>query len=388
LRRGTLLVVLAGLCAGVVAPPAVAGKRKVPRGFFSVVVPPDFARLGPAVLDQQAGLMAASGVETARLSIAWGALEPARGRYNFGALDSLIGAMARHHVASLVNVSETAPWDVQTGGSASTGSPPRDPDLFAKLFRQLVLRYGPRGSFWSEHPTIPRVPVREWQVWNEQNAIWNFRVRPWAPRYVKLLKASYRAIHRADRGAKVVAGSLVGAGDSNPWSAMRDLYRAGGKRYFDEVSIHPYTNDGGSVKGTATQVIEIVSFVRAVMRRHGDARKPVLITELTWASAAGQVPQQAEFGLVTTAKGQAQRLTAAYRGLAKRRRSLRIREVHWYEWASTYTNDAPASTVLFSYTGLVRVQGSLVSPMPILGVFTRVARQWEGCRKTTSARCR
>jgi hypothetical protein len=231
--------------------------------------------------------------------------------------------------------------------------------------------------------------VRKWQLWNEQNAPWNWALTPWAPHYVKLLKATYRAIHRADHGAKVIAGSLVGAPNSTPWGAMRALYRAGGKRYFDEVAIHPYTNNGDSVSGTVDQVIEIITRVRAYMRRYRDARKPVLITELTWASAAGRVPPTALLGLETTARGQAQRLKASYRRLAKLRRSLRVSEVYWYNWASSYDNAAPEPVMIFNYSGLTRIRSGLVSPMPILRAFAGVAASYEGCRKSANARrCR
>jgi hypothetical protein len=389
LRRLALLATLTAVLAAVVAPPALAAKRKVPFGFFGVVVPSDLQSLGPEGLDRQAALMAESGVESARLALPWGELEPVQGSYNFGALDALVGAMARHHIAPLVNVSSPAPWDALLDGPDWFRSPPRDPLLYAKLFRQLVLRYGPRGSFWAQNPAVPRVPVRQWQLWNEQNAPWYWSVTPWAPRYVKLLKATYRAIHRADHGAKVIAGSFVGAPKSTPWGAMGALYRAGGKHYFDEVAIHPYTNNGDSVSGTVDQVIEIIRRVRTYMRRYHDAGKPVLITELTWAAALGQVPQQALLGLETTAKGQAQRLKAAYRGLAKRRRSLGLTEVHWFNWASPYDNSAPEQVLIFNYSGLTRSRGGLVSPLPILRTFTGVAARYEGCRKRTNARrCR
>jgi hypothetical protein len=387
LRRLALLATLTAALAAVVAPPAVAAKRKVPFGFVGVVFPSELLSLGPEGLDRQAALMAASGVESARLSLSWGELEPARGSYSFGALDALVGAMARHHIAPLVTVSAPAPWDALRGGPDWWRSPPRDPLLYAELLRQLVLRYGPRGRFWVQNPAVPRVPVREWQLWNEQNAVWNWSVTPWAPRYVKLLKAAYRAIHRADHGAKVIAGSFVGAPNSTPWGAMRALYRAGGKHYFDEVAIHPYTNNGDSVSGTVDQVIEIITRVRAYMRRYGDARKPVVITEMTWAAAAGRVPPSAQLGLETTARGQAQRLKAAYRALTKRR--LRVTEVHWYNWASPYDNNAPEPVLIFNYTGLTRIRGGLVSPMPILRTFAGVAARYEGCRKSTNARrCR
>ncbi len=44
-------------------------------------------------------------------------------------------------------------------------------------------------------------------------------------RYVKLLKASYKAIHKADRKAIVIAGSLMSYGNYHQWDGVRDMYR-------------------------------------------------------------------------------------------------------------------------------------------------------------------
>ena len=49
------------------------------------------------------------------------------------------------------------------------------------------------------------------------------------------------------------------------------------------------------------------------MRKHGDGRKPIILTELTWPAAVGKVPKRALLGLETTTSGQVARLKAAYR---------------------------------------------------------------------------
>jgi polysaccharide biosynthesis protein PslG len=94
------------------------------------------------------------------------------------------------------------------------------------------------------------------------------------------------------------------------------LYRAGAKRFFDAVAIHPFTKDK-SVRVTVDQTLEIVRQVRTQMKRHRDARKPIMLTELTWPAAAGKLPKAAQIGLETTSRGQAARLSAAYGRLAQ-----------------------------------------------------------------------
>ena len=118
--------------------------------------------------------------------------------------------------------------------------------------RQAALRYGSKGTFWAANPGVPKVPVRKWQVWNEQMAPWFWVPRPWAPTYVKLLKASYKAIKKADKKAIVIAGSLMSYGNYHQWDGVRDMYRTGAKKYFDEIAVHPFTNDK-SARVTANQ---------------------------------------------------------------------------------------------------------------------------------------
>jgi alpha-L-arabinofuranosidase len=139
---------------------------------------------------------------------------------------------------------------------------------------------------------VPRTPIRQWQIWNEQMAPWFWSKRPWAPSYTKTLKASYKVIHKADRGAKVVAGSFVAIAGYSQWRGIADLYRAGAKRWFDVIAVHPFTNDPNSARASVDRMLEIVRRVRAEMRKRGDGRKPIILTELTWPAAIGKVPKR------------------------------------------------------------------------------------------------
>jgi hypothetical protein len=389
--RLALILALMGMLTALAASPADAARRKVPFGFFGTVLPPEMARateVSDAQLEQQMALMASSGVESVRVTVPWWELETIRGVYSFAVLDRLVAAAARHRLAVLLTVTEPAKWTSERPNSPEWFRfPPTDPAAYGLLMRQLVLRYGPAGSLWAQNPTLPRVPIRQWQIWNEQTAPWHWRHRPWAPGYTRLLRAAYRAIHAEDRGAKVVAGSLV-ASSANyaPWDSMRDLYRAGAKRFFDVVAIHPFTNNKSSVRVTVSQTLEIVRRVRAQMKRRRDSRKPVLLTEVTWPASAGRVPRQAQFGLQTTPRGQAARLKAVFRALAQRRRTMRVAGVYWYAWATPYDAVGALSTMTFRFSGLTRLAGGAFSALPILRTYRSAAAKYEGCRKSSDAR--
>jgi hypothetical protein len=236
---------------------------------------------------------------------------------------------------------------------------------------------------------VPRVPVRQWQIWNEQMAPWFWSKRPWAPSYTKALKASYQVIHRADRGAKVVAGSFVAIAGYSQWQGIKDLYKAGAKRYFDVIAVHPFTNDPNSVRASVDRMLEIVRRVRAEMRKRGDGRKPIILTELTWPAAIGKVPKRRLLGLETTSRGQNARMKAAYHRLVKVKRQLRITQAYWFSWATAYDAKSSFTDVSYRFTGLTRRRGNVFTAMPILRTYSSLAARYQGCRKGEDARrCR
>src|SRR5690606_17027153 len=150
------------------------------------------------------------------------------------------------------------------------------------------------------------------------------------------------------------------------WRDLDALYAAGARGLFDEAAIHPFSRH-------VRNVVRIVRYARRVMRRHGDARTPLALTEVAWSSGAGRAGHV--YGWETTQRGQARRLRAALRPLARQRRQLRISRVVWYTWLSP----APGSRYSFDYAGLRRLdaRGRIVDK-PALRAFRRTARQISG----------
>jgi hypothetical protein len=191
---------------------------------------------------------------------------------------------------------------------------------------------------------------------------------------VKLLKAAHAALRHADPKAQLVLAGLPNAS----WVALHQIYAAGGRRDFDVVALHPYTNK-------PSNVIKLIRLSRAEMRRRGDAKLPVWITELSWPASVGKV-QNGVRGFQTTDAGQATRLRAGLDLLVKDRRSLRIGRVYWYTWLS----QEAATGSSFDYSGLRRIRDGQLVDAPALAVYTSVARKLEGCAKLlgNAARCR
>ncbi len=179
---------------------------------------------------------------------------------------------------------------------------------------------------------------------------------------------------------------MVGVGTDTPWAEMQALYAAGAKRYFDEISVHPFTIDPGSVSNTVNRVITILNLVRAQMRRYGDGHKPIIITELSWPAALGHVAKRRLLGLETTTRGESLRLAAAYTRLGHQHAQLGLTHVYWFTWASGFNPNDPSSDVSHDFAGLMRFSPPVTFvPQPPLGAYTRVAQQLEGCRKSSNA---
>jgi len=346
--RTALLTLLLALVA---AAPAGAA---VPRHWLGVAA--DGALLEQP--DQHAGewsRIASSGASTVRVAFYWRQGQPlGPGAVDFSSYDAPVLAAAQHGLGVLPVVFATPVWARHDAGLEA--SPPRDPADYARFLEALVARYGPNGSLWDEHPELRARPIRAWQIWNEPNLTGYWSPQPFAEAYVKLLKDARRALRSADPGAKAILAGLP-----NGWAPLRRIYRAGGRRAFDAVAIHPYTARPGRVP-------RFLREVRKVMRRFGDRRKPLWVTELSWPAAKGRARDP--IGIATDDRGQARRLRVGMTALAKVRRRLRIARVYWYTWLSTESSDS-----VFAWSGLRRVHDGEVISTPALRAFRRTARR-------------
>ena len=391
LARRILPLAACLLAASLAAAPAgEARKRKVPLGFFSATADLRFfAEATQEAREAQARLMARSGVETLRVVFNWNDAQPypnaaavpvsRRSQFvegpggvptSFARTDAAVRVAAQAGLRLLPMIYRTPRWASSAPNTGFYyGYMPADSETFANYMRALIARYGPTGSFWTENRDLPKMPIREWQIYNEPTRLGNLENQPAERYYIPLLRAAYRAIHAADRGATVVAAGL----HNISWETLARLYRHGLKGTFDVAAIHVYTS-------TVKRVLEIVRLNRRVMRRNRD-RRPIYLTETTWSAARGKIPRDRYFGPETTRRGQARLLAKTYRALIRERRRLGVKRAYWYTWASPEQGDST-----FLYAGLLHQDGSVFRPKPALRAYTRTARRFEGCRKSSDAR--
>lgn len=356
MRRHIPALVLLNLLLVVIVAPIASARKQVPRDFFGVAVD------GPALrpdgsLGPEAKRIHATGTRSIRVAARWFTLEPEDGKLELGSFDRLVLSAARQRIRVLPTVHTTPGW-ASVDGLGGEGAVPRDPSTYARFLTALVARYGPTGTLWAEHPHVPRMTIRRWEVWNEPAIPIYWDQPDWQHGYVALLKASYAALKRADPGSTVIAAGQANAS----WILADQLYDAGGEPYFDALAVHPYTTN-------ADKVMQILTLVRRSMAQHGDAKKPLIITEMGFSSGEGRAKQT--FGWETDETGQALLVQALLPAIAQQRKRERIIGAYWYTWLT----DERRATRSFEFSGLGRVAaGRRIVAKPALAAWTQTVR--------------
>jgi len=341
---------------------APAAAEAAPRGFFGIVPQ---TPLG----DGDLARMRSGGVETVRLTVPWSSIQRSpRSGYNWSGLDLAVAVAARNRIEVLPVLGTSPGWATGNWRRMPVDNA-RQRRAWAGFVGAAVARYGRRGEFWAEHgpgsdQPLPRLPIRAWQIWNEENFF--YFVKPVSPgRYARLLAVTRPAVRRADPQADIVLGGLFGDPKQNPPRALdavdflRALYRSRGvKANFDAVALHPYAADVAELRRQ-------VEAVRAEMARHGDRRAGLYVTEMGWGSDYNPRTVAFEVG----PRGQARELRRAYDYLLANRGRLRLRQVDWFTW-----KDLPGSCNFCASSGLFR-RGKAFRPKPAWHAFVQVTRR-------------
>jgi polysaccharide biosynthesis protein PslG len=295
----------------------------------SAYLPTGFVGISPQSVGKSDDydLMETAEIDSVRLLLSWAAIESASpyvDEPNWAGFDHEVKLAAEHDMEIFPVVFGSPEWVAAETTVLPVGSILQR-SAWAQFLREAVDRYGPAGEFWLEHPALPRIPIRRWEIWNEQNIV-NFATPPDPVRYARLLRISGRVLHRADPGSKVIVGGFFGRPLQVPPNVasgdfLRRIYRAGDvKRFFDGVALHPYV-------ARATAIYGQIENLRRIMRANGDAATPFYVTELGWGSDSG--PTRWERGM----QGQADQLSRSFRMFSNNRLRWNLRGVWWFTWS-------------------------------------------------------
>jgi hypothetical protein len=311
--------------------------QALPPGFWGIVPQSSMSAV-------QLQRLSRGGVESLRIPIGWGSVQSSQGAaFDWSGFDNQIEEAAKAGIKVLPFLNGAPEWAVpgkRVPGAGGLMAPARLPVSgtaragWAAFLTAAVARYGPTGSFWNEHPGVPRRPIREWQIWNEPNFKY-FIAKPNPAEYGQLVKISYTALRAADPGAQVVLAGLFarpkGARDrktgkhkSLNWYAsdfINVMYKRnpGIKTKFQAAALHPYTI-------FAKELPEVTDEFRHYLAMNGDGAKQLLITELGWSSG----PRNGGNLFAKGQSGQAKELKTAFTQLRNHQASWKLKSIFWF----------------------------------------------------------
>jgi polysaccharide biosynthesis protein PslG len=331
--------------------------------------PPSFFGVAPQtpLSEADAERMSAGGIGSLRWPLPWESVQPtANGGFVWTAFDEVVEAAARQGLQVLPVLGGMPRWL----GRRYTTLPlanARQRSGWAAFVQAAVERYGPHGEFWREHwvgsaDPLPKLPLREWQIWNEANFF--YFTTPASPtRYARLVKLSDLAIGRGDPAAKTILAGLFAEPSARPPQAMlavdflERLYRVPGiEQSFDGVALHPYAE-------SALDLARMTEELRAVMVENGDRSAGLYLTELGWGSDDNP-------NLVSFEQGvgfQIREMRSAFRYMIENRHRLNLRAVYWFTW-----KDIEGACNFCDSTGFFR-EGERLRPKPAWHAFVRIS---------------
>jgi hypothetical protein len=244
-----------GLGRGPVLPPPTP--QPASTGFFGVQT--HFGQFRPdadGILD----LTRRAGAGWIRDEVYWSEIEKEKGAFRFPpSYDQYLRAAQARGIQVLLIL--------DFGNSFYTGEEKRAPategerQAFGRYCREVVKHCSPLG-------------VRHYEVWNEPNASTFWRPRPNPKDYARLLEIAYRACKEADPGATLLGGSTAGV----DLDFIGAVLRAGGGRFMDGVSFHPYCQPLPPERRLPTDIARVRKLV---------PDKPLWITEFGYPTFAG-----------------------------------------------------------------------------------------------------
>jgi hypothetical protein len=364
-------------CTAAVAVMAVFGAfasaaQALPTGFWGVVPQNGLSA-------EQFQRLSRGGVESIRIPIGWPSVQPTKdGEFDWSGFDNQVEEAAKAGIKVVPFLTGAPEWAVpekRVPGAGGLMAPAHLPISGAgrtgwvSFLTAAVARYGSTGSFWSGHSGVPKIPIREWQIWNEPNFKY-FIAKPNPAEYGKLVKISYTALRAADPEAKVILAGLfarpkgsrdpkTGKHKSLNWYAsdfVSQMYitTPGIKTKFNGASLHPYTIYAKELPG-------VIEEFREVLAANKDGGKGLYITELGWSSGKASTGNKFAKGPA----GQARELRTAFTKLRNKQVAWRLKGVYWFS-----VDDAPGACNFCDHSGLF---GEGFRPKPAWSAYVKFA---------------
>ena len=224
----------------------------------------------------------ALGARLERIDVPWRLVQPERGRWEWSHVDRLLDPGAGRGMGTIALISSVPHWastrqTVQQCLFNTTSQrcqrPPAPDRLgdFQEFLRVLVQRY----------PSLIAV-----EVFNEPNlGAYNWQPQADPEYYATVLRAARDAVHPVRPALSVRSGGLTPlsrsapAGSLEPLEFLERMYRAGAHGAMDGIGLHPYPIRMSASDPGTSAYHRLIAEVRATRDRHGDAGRPLWVTE-------------------------------------------------------------------------------------------------------------
>jgi hypothetical protein len=228
-----------------------------------------------------------AGARYVRENLSWATVEPRRGRFDWRRPDEVVGAAAQYGLTVLPLLVDAPRW---SGGSSR--SLPTDQGAFARFTARAAARYGPGGTFWRAHRSLPQRPARYMELFNEPYLPSYSGGHPDPGHYARLVAAAVPAARAANPQARflIEVDTTYSPNDgATPLDWLTGMYAAVPDlgSYFDAVAVHPYANGSPLTytpgAGDRWQSRRIERIHDALVAR-GAGDKHLWVTEVGWAT--------------------------------------------------------------------------------------------------------
>ncbi len=199
--------------------------------------------------------------------------------------DNIVDLAEQQDVEIIARLGNPPAWTRAMTDTIGTYAPPDDFGDFGDFAGAVAQRYEGRINYY--------------QIWNEPNGNTEWGLQDVDPEaYTELLCIAYDRIKEADPDAVVLAGALtptvaLEGPNLNDLIFLDRMYRAGAGACFDVMSAQGYGLwSGPSDRRLRPSVINYPHnlFIRDLMVQHGDAHKPISISEMGWNVVPEELP--------------------------------------------------------------------------------------------------
>jgi hypothetical protein len=258
----------------------------------------------PEVRAESVRLLAKAGFDFIRQEFTWEDIEihgkgdfvdrrnDAAGVDAWAKYDNIVALARAEGVEIIARLGNPPSWTRTLTDTLGTNAPPDDFEDFGDFVAAVADRYSDELDYY--------------QIWNEPNGNDEWGLQDVDPEaYTRLLCLAYERIKEADPEAVVLAGALtptvaLEGRNLNDLIFLERMYAAGAGVCFDVMSAQGYGLwSGPTDQRLRPSVINYPHhvFLRDIMVRHGDAEKPIWISEMGWNVAPEPLP--AIYGRVT-----------------------------------------------------------------------------------------